>query len=182
MADSEKKPELTLPALRHLGELADVKPTIIIDTREQNPLPFGRLATRRGMLMSGDYSVAGLEELISVERKTVADLVACCIGQNRDRFARELHRLRGFRFKRLLVVGSEEDILRSKYQANIKPRAVLATLNAFEIRYDIPFVMCQTPEAAGRLVERWGFWFSREWVRATNNLWRAEQGKDGGHE
>jgi hypothetical protein len=32
--------ELTLPALRHLGELAGAKPIIIVDTREQEPLAF----------------------------------------------------------------------------------------------------------------------------------------------
>ena len=38
------------------------------------------------------------------------ELVACCMGDNRVRFERELHRLRGYRFKRLLIVGSEKDI------------------------------------------------------------------------
>jgi hypothetical protein len=33
------------------------------------------------------------------------------MGDNRERFERELHRLRGYRFKRLLVVGSEAEIL-----------------------------------------------------------------------
>jgi hypothetical protein len=39
---------------------------------------------------------------------------ACCMGENRQRFERELHRLRGFRFARLLVVGSEEEILQGQ--------------------------------------------------------------------
>jgi hypothetical protein len=46
-----------------------------------------------------------------VERKSIGDVVACCVGQSRERFERELHRLRGFRFKRLLVVGNEAEIL-----------------------------------------------------------------------
>ena len=48
---------------------------------------------------------------VSIERKTVSDLVGSCMGENRERFERELHRLRGYRFKRLLVVGSEAEIL-----------------------------------------------------------------------
>jgi len=32
-----------LPALRHLGDLAGVKPVIVIDSREQRALEFGRL-------------------------------------------------------------------------------------------------------------------------------------------
>jgi ERCC4-type nuclease len=90
--------ELTLPARRGLGQLANTKPVICIDSREQQPLVFTRLRSVVGTLTSGDYSVLGLQELFAVERKTVADLVACCVGENRQRFERELHRLRGFRF------------------------------------------------------------------------------------
>src|ERR1700758_2310291 len=149
----------SLPALRSLGELAGAEPVIIVDTREQDPLPFARLKTRGGTLVTGDYSVAGLESLFAVERKSISDLVGCCMGQNRERFERELHRLRGFRFKRLLIVGTEEDILRGNFQSNIKPKAVLGTLAAFEVRYDLPVVWCETPEKAGRLIERFAYYF-----------------------
>jgi len=52
----------------------------------------------------------GGENLFAIERKSIADLVGCCVGENRERFFRELHRLRGFRFKRLLVIGGRADI------------------------------------------------------------------------
>jgi DNA excision repair protein ERCC-4 len=162
-----------LPALRSLGELADREPVIVIDTREQDPLIFERLASVRGTLTTGDYSVAGLEQSFSIERKTVSDLVACCMGENRQRFERELHRLRGFRFKRLLVVGSEAEILAGRYHSNIKPTAVLATVYAFEMRYDLPVVFVPTAQAGARLVERWAFYFARETVSTVNDLWRA---------
>jgi DNA excision repair protein ERCC-4 len=162
-----------LPALKSLAELADREPVIVVDTREQDPLAFQRLASVRGTLQTGDYSVSGLEDLFSIERKTISDLVGCCMGDNRERFERELHRLRGFRFKRLLVVGSEGEILAGEYHSNIKPQAVLATLCAFEVRYDLPVVFVPTPEAAARLIERWAFYFVRETVEAVNDLWRG---------
>ena len=31
-----------------------------------------------------------------MERKTLPDLVGCCMGDNRERFERELHRMRGY--------------------------------------------------------------------------------------
>jgi hypothetical protein len=43
--------------------------------------------------------VAGLEELFVIERQSIADLVGCCIGESRERFERELHRLRGYTSK-----------------------------------------------------------------------------------
>jgi hypothetical protein len=110
---------LKLPALKGLGSLADCEP-IIVDTREQTPLPFRRFQTRGGALLSGDYSVAGLEQLFAVERKSIGDVVACCVGQNRERFGRELHRLRGFRFKGLLVVGNEAEILAGVAAARVE--------------------------------------------------------------
>ena len=119
-AMAEKSSELALPALVPLGDLAGAKPTIVIDSREQSPLTFTRLQSVEGTLYSGDYSVRGLEELFAIERKTVADLTACCCGDNRARFERELHRLRGFVFKRLLIIGSEEQILRGQYRRALR--------------------------------------------------------------
>ena len=173
MAPNQPAQPFTLPALKSIGALAGSQPTIVVDTREQEPLIFSRLRSVRGTLTSGDYSVLGLEELFSVERKSIADIVGCCIGESRDRFERELHRLRGYRFKRLLVVGSELEIQHGEYRSNITPKAIFSTLNAFEVRYDCPVVFRSTPELAGRQIESWAFWFTRELVQTVNGLWRA---------
>ncbi len=162
-----------LPALKHLGELAGARPVIIYDTREQRPLVFEQLESRPGTLQTGDYSIAGLETLFSIERKTIDDLANCCTGQNRERFERELHRLRGYRFKRLLVIGREDDICQGRYHSSITPKAVFAMLGAFEARFDLPVVFVPCPRLAGRKIEAWSFWFSREHIVAANGLLRA---------
>jgi DNA excision repair protein ERCC-4 len=173
--------EFELPALKHLGELAGTRPIIIIcDQREQKPLPFERLKSRPGTLQTGDYSIAGLENLFAIERKSIPDLCACCVGANRQRLERQLHRLRPFHFKRLLIVGRENDLHLGRYHSSITPQAVFATLSAFEIRYDIPIVFCPTATLAGRKIESWGYWFAREYILAANELLRAtvDQGVD----
>jgi DNA excision repair protein ERCC-4 len=119
----------------------------------------------------------GLEELFAIERKTVSDLVGCCIGQNRERFERGLHRLRGFRFKRLLIVGTEAEILKGDYRSKIKPQAVVGTLRAFEVRYDVPVVFCETVDSAAKRIESWSYWFAREMVETVNDL-RREVGQE----
>jgi DNA excision repair protein ERCC-4 len=164
-----------LPALRSLGDLAGTEPVIVVDSREQAPLPFARLKTQAGTLITGDYSVAGLENLFAVERKSISDLVGCCMGENRERFEREMHRLRGFRFRRLLIVGTEEDILAGRYRSAITPQAIMATLGAFEARYDLPVVFRPTPELAAAQIERWAYWFTREMVETVNSLWRGQK-------
>src|SRR5262249_11059561 len=121
---------------------------------------------------SGDYSVRGLEDQFAIERKSIDDLANCC-SSNRERFEHELHRLRGFRFKRLLVVGSRDDIAAGRYYSRIGPKAVLASLGAFEVRFDLPIVFAETTESAALQVERWCWCFSREVVRNANMLLRG---------
>jgi len=162
-----------LPALRHLGDLADRLPCVVIDTREQDPLPFRRLPVIRGGLYTGEYSVAGLQSLFAVERKSIADLVSCCAASNRRRFENELHRLRGFRFRRLLVIGDRGDIEAGAYRSTIKPAAVLGTLAAFEVRYDCPIVFEPDPASAARRVEVWAWYAAREHVEEVNALLRG---------
>jgi ERCC4-type nuclease len=114
-----------------------------------------------------------LETLFGVERKSIPDLVSCCAASNRERFENELHRLRGFRFRRLLVIGSRAEIEAGHYRSNITPAAVLGTLAAFEIRYDCPVVFEPTPEAAGRRVESWAWYAARESVETCNAILRG---------
>src|SRR5260370_16941859 len=135
-ADSEKKPELGLPALHSLGQLANTKPVIVIDGREQLPLVFTRLQSIEGTLYSGDYSIRGLEDTFSVERKSVEDIGSCCMGQNRERFERELHRLRGFRFKRLLISRSRALIETQPYRSRIPPAPPLVPLPPHNVPFD----------------------------------------------
>ena len=55
--------------------------TIVVDTREQEPYGFNPDLVRpvRRALPAGDYSVAGLEETIAVERKTLDDFVGTVV-------------------------------------------------------------------------------------------------------
>lgn len=167
----------TFPLIRRVADAEQGnRPTLIIDTREQAPLPFQRLTTIRGTLATGDYSFAGGQELFAVERKTLSDLIGCCTA-SRERFERELHRLRGYRFKRLLIVGTRQEIERGEYRSNIRPAAVLHSLAAWECRYDVPVVFEPTPEAAGARVEAWAFWFARELIEHTRSILAPGKGK-----
>lgn len=170
--NADPKPFSPLPAIESSDASEDLRPTIVIDTREQAPLAFRRLPFITGTLRTGDYSLAGAEELFAVERKSVADLVACCSGANRERFEREMHRLRGYRFKRLLVVGARAEISQHRYRSNIAPAAILGTLAAFEVRYDVPVIWIGLPECAARRVEHWAWWYARELLKTVQPILR----------
>lgn len=146
-----------------------IRPTMVTDTREQDPLTFRTFPSITGTLTSGDYSLVGAEELFAVERKSIADLVAS-VTRERERFERELHRLRGFRFARLLIVGCQAEVATHKYRSATTPKAVLHSLAAFEVRYSVPVVWCPTSDAAASQVEQWAYWFAREILSAAHAL------------
>jgi hypothetical protein len=72
------------------------------------------------------------------------------------------------------IKWAEAEILADQYHSNIQPQAVLATVCAFEMRYDLPVVFVPTAQAGARLVERWAFYFARETVAVVNGLWRLK--------
>lgn len=79
---------------------------LIIDTREQDYLAFGGVATARTKLEYGDYALQN-NQTVAVERKSLADLIGTVIG-GYDRFTREIERCQevgGY-----LVVLCETDI------------------------------------------------------------------------
>ena len=137
-------------------------PTLITDSREQRPLQFRNLPNIRAGLTTGDYTVAGLEDSFAVERKSIRDLISSVTGQ-RDRFMRELQRIKAHDFRRLLVVGRVEDIATDCRGAN--PRAIMASLHAIESR-GIPVVFIADPAEAALVVERWGWWTWRQSLKA----------------
>ena len=93
---------------------------ILIDSREQAPYRFDGEASEVGTLPSGDYSIRGMEELVAIERKELSDFLACC-GRERDRFKRELVRLRGYRCKAVVIEATLAQILDGTPPANTPP-------------------------------------------------------------
>jgi len=149
----------------------DWQPRILIDTREQDPLPIATYPTERGTLNSGDYSFAGGEHLFAVERKSIPDLVQSVTAE-RERFIRELERLRGYRFARLLVIGWPGQIEQGQYRGRTPPKVIMHTLHSFEAKY-LPVVWARTPQEGAELVQRWAFWFARSLVEAAKVIRRG---------
>lgn len=136
-------------------------PELVVDTREQTPLTFINLPADPGTLYTGDYSIRGFEDDFAIERKTIPDLVAS-LTRERDRFMRELLRLRGCAFRRLLIVGSVQDIEKGNYRSKASPRSIMASLSAIEARFYLPILFEETEEQAALRIERLAFWSWRE--------------------
>jgi len=156
------------PPAHERAPAPDCAPRILIDTREQDPLPIARYPSARGTLTTGDYSFAGGEHLFTVERKSIPDLVRS-LTIERERFTRELERMRGYRFARLLVIGAPGQIEEGRYRSRTPPKAILHSLYSVEAKY-LPVVWAPTPQEGAELVERWSFWFARSCLQAAERI------------
>ncbi len=133
----------------------NIRPLILIDTREPDPHPWEShftVGTCRATLPTGDLSLAGCGDLICIERKTLDDLISClCAG--RHRFSRELQRAQRIRQFYLICEGSYHDLLKGQYHSKMHPRAAWESEIALQSRYGIPFLFAGNEEMAARLGE-----------------------------
>jgi len=128
--------------------------TIIVDTREQEPYGFNpRLVTPvRRALPAGDYSVAGLEQTVAVERKTLDDFVGT-VMRARGRFYRELRRLSSYARACVVVEADLADVLAGRYRSDAHPHSVLGSALTVAVDFGVPVFFCSNRQVACRFVE-----------------------------
>ena len=165
------------------------KTRVLVDTREQHPFPL--LANhpnwisgeKHVALKTGDYSIEGMEQLLALERKNLADIVACTVT-DRQRFLRCCQRLAKFRWKAILIEASYEDLKRDRQEygveSEVHPNAVVGTLDAIEAKVGIPIIY--TSRNRELATERAASWLSKHftyWWLEHNNLGRVLIDSDG---
>jgi len=153
------------------------KPFVLIDTREKEPFalhvnhPNWVLGERRETLKTGDYTVEGMESLLCLERKSLADLVACTVTY-RQRFLAACARLARFRWKAILIEATLEDIKGGfgafDIPSEVHPNAVCGTLDAIEAKFGIPVIYTSTSQNLA--TERAASWLSKHFT-----YWWLEQ-------
>ena len=126
---------------------------ILIDTREQRPLDFARYEAdvERATLATADYSLQGLETIVGIERKSESDLLGS-LTQGRDRFERELARLRSYQLRAVVCETSWLLLARGEYRSRMPPHACLQSIIGLSLRYETPFLLVETQEAAAYTV------------------------------
>ncbi len=144
-----------MTASRARKELRPEDLTCLVDSREQLPMNLAPMKMQPGTLPTGDYSIVGLEHLIAVERKSLPDLLGC-IGQERERFERELQRLLAFECRALVVESSWSEIERGEWRQKVTPQAAMGSLIGW-VAMGIPVVMAGSRELAQQFVGRFLF-------------------------
>jgi len=116
---------------------------VVRDSREQRPYAFTGLPVEVevGALATGDYSIRGHESKVTVERKSLGDLVHCLTGV-RARFMRELERMRDFAAVAVVVESPQHALRTGRYLGGVNPRAAWQSALALMQRYRVPFIFC----------------------------------------
>lgn len=123
---------------------------ILIDSREQLPFTFSKYGVTSEVvaLPTGDYSLPGFQDRAAIERKALDDLIGCLMGENRERFERELYRGRHYDLCAVVVEASLADVSQPRYRRDMKPQAALQSIITFQVRYRVPFVWAGNREGA----------------------------------
>ena len=147
------------------------KPTVIIDSREQIGWTFD-CDTMKETLETGDYSLMGFMEYIRIERKELGDFIGC-LGAGRDRFKRELQRLKSYDYKAVIIECNASDIEKGNwrmYKSYLKkckeaeskglekpkckciaPAHAWGSLASWSVKYKVPFLFGGTRETSAKL-------------------------------
>lgn len=134
---------------------ADLKPEdvcAVVDTREQTPVNLDPLRTVAGSLVTGDYSVVGLEHVVAVERKSLEDLLGC-VGRERERFDRECQRLLAYQCRALVVESTWAAIEMGGWRSQVTPNQALGSLLGWACM-GIPVLMAGDHSRAGKFISR----------------------------
>ena len=111
----------------------------VVDSREQRPYSLAPMRSVVRGLDAGDYSLVGLEAVVRVERKSLPDFVACC-GRERERFVRELVKLRGFEYAAVVLEASWRDLEAGRWEGLVKPSVVVGSALSWSMEY-VPILL-----------------------------------------
>ena len=143
--------------------------TVIIDSREQFPFDLTPMCSITEGLATGDYSVRGLEEVVAVERKELGDLISC-IGPGRERFKRELQRMKAYPERCVVVEATWADLAEGKYRSRLNPESATSTVASWIGQFQVPFMLLGDRESAEKFTGRFLFHAARRWVERAELL------------
>lgn len=151
--------------------------TIIVDTREQQPWSFDHYAKSHKKLDTGDYSIEGLEHILTIERKKSSSEFATNIIESR--FKDVVMRLSQFKYSFLLLEFNLEDLLiypigstvpkKMWDKVKITPAFLIKNILELQLNHNIKVIFCGSASNAEKIAE---FIFKKihyiEMVKKTN--------------
>lgn len=136
--------------------------TVIVDTREPDPPPWNLapLKSIRDTLVTGDYTIKGLNDHIVCERKTLGDLISVCSGESRERFEKELKRMLAIPARCVIVEATWTDLSAGNWYSKLHPNSAIGSVLGW-IGWGIPFIFANDAKTAGLTASRFMFLAAR---------------------
>lgn len=146
---------------------------ILVDNREQNTpkaveryksfgVPYERATLNYGdycgMITVNDSSIydtgKAVKAVCVIERKMSLDELAMCFTRGRDRFRREMERAteNGSTVYLLVENATYEGIINHRYRSKYNPKAFLASLTAWTVRYNLRPIFCKA-DTSGTVIK-----------------------------
>ena len=151
-----RPPALPVVAERGGTQLHAPKATVIVDTREQNPFSFSRFRSwfagvKHKALRVGDYSVVGLEDVVTVERKDLPDLIHS-FTSGRAVFVKRLREMTRYPHRLLVVTAALSEVKSPYGGVSIDPNRITQSLIATLAGLGVPFLCVETHELGAEIV------------------------------
>jgi len=133
-----------------MKEKKQIKGTLIIDTREQLPLPFGKSKywdIIKEKIDFGDYGLKINDKLVcAFERKSASDLFGT-LTSGHERFNKEIQRAKekGIFFF-IIIENTYDDIMNKRFDGSFKIKTkghtIIKTVHTMTIKHDLNFIFC----------------------------------------
>lgn len=159
------------PHFLTMSDNAKIPLQVVVDSREQCPFTFEGLGAvvEVATLQAGDYSVRGFENRVALERKSLDDLLHS-ISTERERFSRELQRLKACDAAAVIVESPAAALRSGRYRSRMDPASAWQTCVAFMQRFRVAFIFCESRQDAERVAFDFLRHFHRDRIRELEAL------------
>lgn len=180
----QKIGEARIGAIMGEEDIAETCPfTVLIDAQEKHPFSFQSITGTNGVPMlvptewkalgtaRGDYSIAGHEGFVHVERKSIEDAHSTILGwgERRERFENELENLSSMDVAAVVIEASLEELVATapqhgKRTAAENAKTLFRQVLAWQMDYRVPWCFAGSRQLAElatfRILER--YWRKRK--------------------
>ncbi len=125
---------------------------IIKDSREKRGFIYPNMEIRK--LNFGDYSVKGLEDILSIERKDSICEIFANLGtkKNKTRFYNELEGLSKYKHKFIVIEATVSQLMCGSRFSRLAPEYIINLINKIYCDYGIPTLFLEHGEYAQKYV------------------------------
>jgi len=142
-------------AVKTGGKIAAKPLPVVVDTRERTPWDLNPafFEVEVATLRTGDYTISGLEDCLTLERKNLGDFVQT-VTADWLRFRKQLYRMAAFDVAAIVVEADLADVFAHKYESDADPASVVGRANGIYLDHSIPVFWWGPRATCTPMVER----------------------------